>query len=138
TLDLSVSGQGNKGDVITVEVTPSDGTLSGSMASASATVADSAPSASVSLDSSSPRTNDILTATATASDADGDAVSLTYVWKVNGSTVQSPYTTRFRSTLDLSVSGQGNKGDVITVEVTPSDGTLSGAAASASATVADS
>ncbi|MGH9201864.1 MAG: hypothetical protein ACRD2A_11585, partial [Vicinamibacterales bacterium] len=45
-----------------------------------------APTATISLNDHSPKTNDVLTATATRTDADGDPVTLTYVWK-NGTTV---------------------------------------------------
>jgi len=85
SLDLSVAGNGDKGDAITVEVTPNDGLTNGTVASASATVANSAPTATVNLNTASPKTNDSLTATAASADADNDTVSLTYVWKVNGS-----------------------------------------------------
>jgi cyclophilin family peptidyl-prolyl cis-trans isomerase len=133
TLDLSQVGNGNKGDVITVEVTPNDGIDDGPLATATATVADSAPTATVVLSPDPPLTNDTLTATATGADADGDPVTFTYVWKVNGNTV--PNTT---DTLDLSQVGNGDKGQTITVQVTPNDGTLSGAVATASTTVANS
>ncbi len=69
------------------------------------------PSATVSLDSHTPGTEDILTATATSSDIDGDEVSLTYEWKVNGATVQTnPGSSSLADTLDLSVLGNGDSG----------------------------
>src|SRR5207253_3252269 len=79
------SGNGSKGDTITVDVTPNDGSVNGTMVRDTATLQNSGPVATLGLDHSSPHTNDILTATATRSDADGDAVSLHYVWK-NGTT----------------------------------------------------
>ncbi|MBF4764918.1 S8 family serine peptidase, partial [Nocardioides islandensis] len=88
TLDLSVAGNGNRGDTIRVEVTPNDGTANGGTVNDQLVVGNSAPSATVSLSPVSPTTNQTVTATATKSDADGDAVSLTYVWKVNGSIVK--------------------------------------------------
>ena len=48
-----------------------------------------APTVTVSLNSYSPYTNDTLTATATVSDVDGNPVTLTYVWKVNGTVKQT-------------------------------------------------
>src|SRR5207247_459703 len=70
TFDLSVVGNGTKGDVVSVEVTPNDGIANGSMVSDTATVANSAPTATVLLSDHSPKTNDTLTATATKADAD--------------------------------------------------------------------
>ena len=94
------------------------------------------PTATVALNSATPRTNDTLTATATKNDADGNPVTLTYVWK-NGSTVvkTTSGTSLLTDTLDLSQAGNGNKGDIITVTVTPNDGIVDGNPASASATV---
>jgi hypothetical protein len=86
-----------------------------------------------------PGTNDTLTATATTFDADGNTVTLTYVWK-NGTTVvkSTANTGSLTDTLDLSLAGNGNRGDTITVEVTPNDGVIAGSAASASVTVVNS
>lgn len=90
------------------------------------------PTATVFLSPTQPKATDPLTATATASDADGDPVSLTYVWKVNGTTVRT-FTT---SALSDSFSGAKNAGDVVSVQVTPNDGTVNGTPVSASVTVA--
>jgi cyclophilin family peptidyl-prolyl cis-trans isomerase len=92
-------------------------------------VANTAPTATVTLSSTSPKTNDTLTATATPHDADGDPVSLTYVWKVNGVVEQTTTTSATTNTFDLSQANHGNKGQTVTVEVTPNDGTLNGAVA---------
>ncbi len=131
-------GDGDRGDVIAVTVTPNDGTLGGAAVTDTATVGDTAPVATVSLNSHAPLTNDVLVATATESDADGDAVSLTYVWTVNGA-VKRTFTsaTALSDSFDLSVPGDGDSGDVVTVAVTPSDGTLNGATVTDTATVAD-
>ena len=53
-------------------------------------------------------------AIAVASDADGDAIALSYAWFVNGSVVQQT---------DLSILDAGfyTRGDILSVEVTPSD-----------------
>src|SRR5207248_10478312 len=108
----------------------------------SATVVNSAPVATVSLDSASPKTNDTLTATATRSDADGDAVSLHYVWK-NGATVVRDVTKSagtsadLTDTLNLATPSNGDHGQTITVNVTPNDGTVNGTTAYDSATVAN-
>ena len=91
TLNLATPGNGDKGDQISLRVTASDGSLQSTpLTSAAVTIANSVATATVSLSSSSPGTNDVLTATATRSDPDaGDTVLLSYVWKVNGATVKS-------------------------------------------------
>jgi autotransporter-associated beta strand protein len=132
------SGVIKHGDVVSVTVTPNDGFLDGAAASASLTVADTAPTATVSLNNHSPQTKDTLTATATKADADGEPVSLTFVWKVNGTTRRTfTSATALTDSFDLSVAGNGDKGQTVTVSVTPDDGTVNGAAASDSAAVID-
>ena len=82
----------------------------------------------MSLAPTTPFTNDTLTATATKADADGNAVTLTYVWKVNGVTVKTTSESNaLTDTLDLSQPGNGDPGDQVTVTVTPNDGTDPGA-----------
>ena len=138
TLDLSVAGNGDRGDRIALRVTPSDGAATGSsVTSAEVTVRNSPPSATVVLDNEAPITDDVLTATATRADADGDAVTLTYVWSVDG--VVRKTTTASSSltdTFDLSAAGNGDAGDVVTVRVTPSDGTGAGQPAEDAVTIA--
>jgi hypothetical protein len=95
-----------------------------------------APSATVSLSPSSPTTDQTLTASVSASDPDGNPVSLHYVWKTNGAVRRTLDTGAATDTFDLSGAGNGDPGDTVSVEVTPSDGTLSGATASSSRTVA--
>jgi len=93
------------------------------------------PTATVALNTSTPLATDSVTATATDSDPNGDLVTLTYQWKVNGTTVRTmPNTGNLTDTLNLS--GIAKAGDAITVNVTPNDGSLDGTAASATATVA--
>ncbi|MEO8425117.1 MAG: LamG-like jellyroll fold domain-containing protein, partial [Actinomycetota bacterium] len=94
TLDLATPGNGDKDDVIRARVTASDASLTSSpVTSAPVTVLNTVPTATVSLDDHTPGTNATLTATATAADDDGDVVTLTYVWKVNGVTQQTTPTT---------------------------------------------
>ena len=136
TLDLSVAGNGDRGDAIQLRVVGSDGFLQSSPVTSSAvTVVNAPPAATVSLNSNSPDTNALLTATATVSDPDGDAVSLTYVWKVNGVVRQTTATTALTDAFDLSQPGNGDDGDTITVEVTPNDGSLDGSTKTATAHV---
>jgi hypothetical protein len=138
SFDLSVAGHGDRGDTITVRVTASDGQALSAPATASVSVVDSAPTASVVLDMTSPRTKQVITATAAGSDADGDSLTYTFTWKVNGAvraTVSSPSPS---SSYDLAVAGNGDRGQTVLVEVFASDGSLQSATASASAVVVNS
>jgi cyclophilin family peptidyl-prolyl cis-trans isomerase len=99
------------------------------------TVTEQAPTATVSLSPTSPLATDSLTATAAASDADGDPVTLTYNWQINGQTVQTtPNTSALTDALNLN--GLAKVGDSVTVTVTPNDGHIDGPAASSSITIA--
>src|SRR5206468_86488 len=94
TLDLGVTGNGDKGDVIGVAITPNNGSLNGATVSSTTTVVNSPPTVAVALAPGSPTTSQTLTATATPFDADKDLVTLTYVWSVNGTVVKTtPSTT---------------------------------------------
>ena len=136
TLDLSVAGNGDRGDAIAVRATASDGALtSAPVTSTAVVIADTAPMATVALNTTTPTTHTILVAMATASDADRDAITFTYLWKVNGVARQTTLTAATSDSFDLGQPGNGNRGDVVTIELTPGDGTLSGLAATASATI---
>src|SRR5262249_48972166 len=106
------------------------------------TVQNNAPTAGVVLNTSSPTTNATLTANVTASDLNSYPITVTYRWRVNDNPVPVRTMTvagnTSSDTLDLSQVGNGNKGDKITVEVTPNDGIDNGPPATAMATVADS
>jgi hypothetical protein len=79
--------------------------------------------ATVALDTQSPHTNDHLTATATKWSANNDPVTLTFVWSVNGVTKRTfSSNTALTDTFDLSLLGNGDRGDTIMVSVTPSNG----------------
>ena len=121
----------DRGQVVSVEVTPTDGTDDGvPVVSAGITVSNTAPVVtSVSLAPSSPRTADDLVASVTSSDDDGDGVTLSYAWYIDG-VLASAYTT------DTLPAAAFDKGQSIYVVVTPSDGTDSGdSVTSASVTV---
>ena len=124
----------NGSDSFTFQV--NDGTVNSNIATVSIAVApvNDPPTASVTLTPADPQTNDVLTATATAADVDGDSVTFSYVWKRNGVTISG----QTGNTLDLSVAENGDNGDTIAVEVTPNDGTTDGDVVSASTTVANS
>ncbi len=75
-------------DVVTCDVLVSDGSGSAS-ASTSVTVGNTAPTASVALSPTTVRTDDTLVATVTSADADGDTLSTSYAWTVDGVAVAS-------------------------------------------------
>ena len=126
---LTVSGNAVHGDTITVQVTPKDGTLSGSaVTSAAVTIQDTAPViSSVTITPSSPTIGSVLTANVSSSDADGDSVSYSYKWFDGSSAIAGA------TSATLTVSGNAVHGDTITVQVTPKDGTLSGSAVTSAA-----
>ena len=140
-LDLGKPGNGDRGDQISVLVNGSDGSLQSADTVTSGWaffVGDTAPSVTASLGPTSPGTNDVLTATAAGTDVDGDALTYTFTWKVNGATRRSATGVSTTDAFDLALSGNGDRGDVVTVEVVASDGQLASAAASARATVMNS
>ena len=121
----------SKGNRITLTVTPYDGTdLGAPVTTSEAIAANTAPTvSSVSLTPASVYTNSTITANAVSSDLDGDTVSLSYDWTVNGVPVGAS-----GSTLDGSV--YFDKNDTVSVSVTPNDGERDGTAlASSSVTV---
>src|SRR5207245_1280809 len=129
-------GDVDRGDTITATVTASDGQL-GSTATASVAVANSAPTASLTLDSTAPTTNARAEATPAGTDPDGDALSYTFTWMVNGLVRRTTSRPNLSDSFALAIAGNGDRGDTITATVTASDGQL-GSTASASVVVADS
>ncbi len=115
------------GDVVTCEVTASDGTTSAST-SASVTIGNTAPTASVTLSPSTVYTDDTLTATVTSADADGDTLSVSYAWTVDGMAATSTSATLTGADFD--------RDEVVEVTVTVSDGADT-TTASASVTVSN-
>ena len=138
TLDLSTLSQDAVGQVVTVTVTPNDTVADGTAVTATRTIsANVAPTATVALTPASPTTTSTLTATATAADSNGQAVTLTYVWKVGNTIVRTFATSSLTDTLDLTTvdSVTVTSGDLVTVEVTPRDGILNGTIATANKTL---
>lgn len=117
-----------KGNAVRCTATPSDGTASGAAVSSSAlTISNSKPVLStVSISPDAPTTDSTLSLSFSASDADSDTITYTYLWKVDSSSV-SIATTLAGSAFD--------KGDVVSVTVTPFDGSTSGTAGTASVTI---
>ena len=123
TFDLSASNHGNRGENVTVTVTANDGSLTSTptaSSTATATVANTPPVVdSVTIDQSSPNTDDVLSATITSSDADGDSRTYSYQWLKNG----NPISGETNATLDLGVAGNGSSGDQLSLRVGANDGT---------------
>jgi RHS repeat-associated protein len=79
-----------------------------------------------------PQTNDTVhVQLVDVADPDGDPLVFHYDWRVNGTTVRLHTTSATSDALDLSQSGQGDRGDVIELIVTASDGTASTSLAAA-------
>jgi hypothetical protein len=97
---------------------------------ASVLIVNTAPSLSISLDPAEPSTNDAVSVIAETSDADGDSVSLSYVWTKNG-----VETTGIGWALSPDLT---EIGDTWSVAVTPDDGEMSGEPRSASFSVVNS
>ena len=118
TLDLAPY---SRGDTVSCNLTPFDGEESGTTTFVSATIGNAPPTiTALLLSSMSPAVGDVLSVDITSSDSDGDAITYTYQWYVNGAMdVTTP-------TLDC---GRLTSGDRIWVVVTPSDGTDMGPSA---------
>ncbi len=112
----------DKGDIIYAEVTPSDGSDDGTpVTSDVATAVNSPPVLSeVSISPSELYTDDLALSTVSSDDDDGDAVTLSYAWTVDGSGAGSG------ATLDGATAF--DKGQQVELTVTPSDGSADGTA----------
>ena len=119
----------SKGQSVYVVVTPNDGFEDGlPVTSDTATVTNTLPTLTgLSLSPSAPYTLETLSASQTTADADGDTVTVTYAWTVDG-TLQS----ETGSTLDASLS---SKGQLVSVTATPNDGEDNGSTDTASVTI---
>ncbi|BCM88806.1 hypothetical protein IAD21_00648 [Abditibacteriota bacterium] len=74
---------------------------------------------SVTIAPANPKTNGTLTTTVEASDADGNNLTYSYVWRKNDAVIPG----ETGPSLDLSKPTNGNDGDIIDVIVTAHDGT---------------
>jgi len=137
TYHLVVHGLGDRGETIEVRATVIDAYGKWTaVGSTTAVVADSEPIIdTVSLSDATPTTRDVLVASVTRYDADGDPMTLTYTWTVNGISKRTITTTATTDSFDLRPKGNGDNGDVITVTVVANDGTLTSRSRDASATV---
>ena len=103
------------GETWRVEVTPSDAGGAGTVGSDELTISNTAPSVTdVTVSPDPAYTDDTLEAFVSFEDIDGDGVSLAFAWYVNGSLTGG-------DSESLSGSAYFDKGDMVRVEVTPSD-----------------
>jgi len=114
-----------KGQTVVCEVTPNDGTTNGAVfPTASVTIQNSAPAVLSAALTAGPyyKTSTVTfdAGSLTSADADGDSVTYTYAWKVNGATVGGQTGTSLANTFFA-------KGQTVVCEVTPNDGTTNGA-----------
>jgi hypothetical protein len=117
TLPASATGRDEQW---TVTVTPTDGIASGPSAAATVTIANTAPAVTLTVGPDGAivpvYTDSLVTASASAVDDDGDLVTLTYAWSVNGAPVDEASDTLDGNTFFA-------KGDTLDLTVTASDGT---------------
>ncbi len=112
----TLTGAFSASNVVQCSVSASDGFASGSSGVDSITISNAAPAVdSLTLSPDPLYTNNDLIVTATTSDPDGDALTMSYEWTVNGSISQ----TGSSNILSNSVF---SKGDVVVVSATANDG----------------
>lgn len=104
------------GEVWSVRVTATDDTDAGEPADAQVEITNAAPEVlAVDLTPATPSASDDIVATPHAYDLDGDALTYTYTWYVDGAAVAS-------GSSDVLESGSFSKHQRISVEVVPDDG----------------
>ena len=129
----------DKGQTVSVVVTPNDGYVDGTpVTSSTVTVQNTAPGApTAAIDPTAPiaGVDDLLCQVATASsDADGDSVTYRMTWTRSGSAFAGTGTTTWPG--DTVPASATSGGETWVCTVTTSDGTASGTVATASVTVA--
>jgi hypothetical protein len=70
-----------------------------------------------------------------AQDLDSDSLTYVYTWLLDGVVKRTITTAATTDRYDLSVRGNGDKDDVITVTATATDGSLTSPSATVSATI---
>ena len=129
-----LNGPFDQGDVVTCRVTPNDGADLGLFMEDSTTILNTAPIVhSVTLSPSENATNDIITATIDSTDLDGDTLTHTWIWYVDGAAVQSTSNTNTTDSLDGVV--YFDRDQEVYVEVTADDGFTSDTDTSATQTI---
>ena len=119
-----------KNDIWTVRVTPNDGYGDGPYVESTLTIVNSTPVVNtVAINPTSVTTQSTLTCTYSSSDADGDPLSETVQWLINGNVDGNTTNT---------LTGPFGAGDVIICRVVANDGTISSVPVDASVTVNNS
>ncbi|MFZ5476859.1 MAG: MopE-related protein [Myxococcota bacterium] len=128
TGDTLPAGLATRGQTVTLEVGYTDGIELAALSTSNAVTIVNAPPevTSLTLSPSTVTAADTLTAAVTTSDAEGDAVSLTYAWTIDGVAAGTGLS------LDGFVRGQ-----TVAFTATPNDGYDDGVAVSASVVVAN-
>ena len=137
----SLSGPFVNGDVITCRATPNDGSTNGSFSELDITIANTPPVVSlVSLSPLAVYTNDILTATVTATDPDGDPLLYTYNWYINnGSAPQLVHANTSSSPADqLDGTLYFERSDTVYVEVIVADSSTTASLSSTQVSILNS
>ena len=117
--ESQVIGNFSSQDVLTCSATTNDGFGGSASDTTSVTIVNTPPTMTTPLISPTiAYTNDTLVVTTVTADGDGDPLSLTHEWIVNGQVVQSGV----QSTLDGSLGNTFDKYDVVYVTTTVSDG----------------
>ena len=100
-----------------MRVQASDGVdTSTAVTSDAVTIGNAAPVVdSATIDQSAPGTDDVLSVTVDANDDDGDTLTYEYQWTNDGVDLAG----ETEATLDLGVSGNGDRGDDIAVRLPP-------------------
>jgi Putative Ig domain len=115
------NGNFKKGDLIKVNVTPSDGKVKGeTFVSPSVEILNSPPVIKgITIEPKVAYVNDDLKAFVQGYDADGDSINYTYHWERNGAVLSEENTSAL-------AANRFKKGDSIAVTVIPHDGEISG------------
>jgi len=120
TSALITSASTNRAETWTVRVTPNDGLSDGPFGEASVIIDNAPPTIQTAVITPDPAyTDDLLTVASTTDDADGDPVTVTYEWTVNGVPTGGNSNT-------LSGVTDFDRDDLVQVEATPNDGSEDG------------
>ncbi|HCH61951.1 MAG TPA: hypothetical protein DFR83_04040, partial [Deltaproteobacteria bacterium] len=134
-LTSTLAGAFAAGEDVVCAVTTDDGKGGTASDSASTTITNTAPTVSaVTLSASTVYTNDTLTASVTSSDADGDTLTTTYDWYVEGTSVQDSTSDTLNG---ASASAGFDKDETVYVIVSVTDGTDTTTSTSSMLTVAN-
>ena len=129
TTDTVPNADTAKGETWTATMTSHDALGTGGSASASVTIGDAVPVVdSVTIEPDPATTNSVLTAIYSASDADGDSLTYSFAWEVNGVGAGDDIATLDGATHFI-------KGDSVTVTVTANDGATDSASVTSAARI---